>query len=130
MACNGGCNQDPCGCVEPTTTPTTKCDLYKPGDENVWVERACQPGNTAPGICLLDTWSKEQVIYSIQRDDVARADLLRVTSDPELRQLAVDVPRLPTAELADMQQTVGNRNYEVASNPFYTIFRGQPPFAQ
>lgn len=126
MSC--GCNQTPCSCAAPVRT--TKCDLYRPGDKNVWVERADQPGNTAPGICLLDTMSKEQVIYSLERDDVARADLLKVTTDPELINLAQTITRLPTQELVDMEQTTGNRPQEQAGIPFYGIFRGQPPFAQ
>lgn len=112
-------------CDEPK--PTTKCDLYKPGDQNVWVERGT-PG--AEGICLLNTMSRDQVIYSLERDDVARADLLKVTTDPDLIELAKTVVRLPTAELVDMEQTIHNRPQEPAGIPFYAIFRGQPPFAQ
>ena len=120
------CGQNPCCCPK-----RTKCDLYKPGEPNVWVERGDTPGSEdAPGICLLDTMTPSQVIYSIERDDVARADLLKVTSDPELRRLAREVVRLPTAELVDMEQTNGNRPKEVAGIPFYGIFRGQPPFAK
>lgn len=111
-------------------TPPTKCDLYRPGDRNLWVERADQEGNQAPGICLLDSMSREQVIYVVERDGQARADLLKVTSDPDLLALATDVPPLPTAELNDMEQTIMNRPAEQAGIPFYGIFRGQPPFAQ
>lgn len=106
------------------------CDLYRPGDRNVWMERADQVGNQAPGICLLDSLSRDQVIYSIERDDVARADLLRITSNPDLRDLAETVTRLPTQELVDMEQTASNRPAEPATIPFYALFRGQPPFAQ
>lgn len=106
---------------------TTKCDLYRPGELNVWVERGT-PG--AVGICLLDSMSRDQVIYSLERDDVARQDLTRVTTDPELLELAATVVRLPTAELVDMEQTIHNRPQEPAGIPFYAIFRGQPPFAQ
>jgi len=99
--------------------------------KNVWVERGCSSIDaTAPGICLLDTMCRAQVIYSIERDDKARDDLLAVTSDPELRQLAHTVPRLPTAEVADMEQSYLNRSNDPASIPFYAISRGQPPFAQ
>lgn len=113
------------------TPRKTMCDRYQPGDKNVWVERGDTPGSeNAPGICLLDTMSREQVIYSIERDEVARADLLKVTTNPDLIELANTVTRLPTAELVDMEQTTGNRPQEAAGIPFYAIFRGQPPFAQ
>jgi hypothetical protein len=97
----------------------------------VWVERGDTPGSeNAPGICLLNTMSKEQVIYVLERDEVARRDLLTVTSDPDLLFLANNIVRLPTPELVDMEQAVGNRSNEAAAIPFYAIFRGQPPFPQ
>ena len=111
--------------------PTTKCNLYKPGDKNVWVERGDTPGSEdCPGICLLDTMSRDQVIYVLEHDAVARKDLHTVTTDPELIKLANEVVGLPTAELTDMQQSVLNHAHEPATVPFYAIFRGNPPFAQ
>ena len=71
-----------------------------------------------------------QVIYILERDEKARQDLLAVTSDPRLRFLAGDVPRLPVVEEADMDQALVNRPNEPSQNPFYAVFRGQPPFAQ
>jgi hypothetical protein len=130
------CQSNPCNCQsgpDPMCppAPVSKCDLYRPGMKNVWVDRGCNPGDeNAPGICLLDTMSEEQVIYSIERDEKARADLLTVTSDPKLRQLATTIPALPVVEEADAEQAMLNRSTEPASLPFYQIFRGQPPFAQ
>jgi hypothetical protein len=49
-----------------------------------------------------------------------------VTTDPHLLELARTTPRLDNTEPADELQTDVNRNKE--SIPFYTIFRGQPPF--
>ena len=74
--------------------------------------------------------SLAQVIYVIEHDDVARADLLKVTSDPELRNLAMTVARLPTQQEDDKLQSTINRNNTPASSPFYGLFRGQPPFSQ
>ncbi len=68
---------DPCGCEEKPFR--TKCD--RDTTNNVWLERGT-PG--AIGICLLDTMTEEQVIYTLERDERARADLLRVTSDSRL----------------------------------------------
>lgn len=112
---------DPCG--EPTTTRKTYCD----GDttNNLWLEKG-EPG--AIGICMLDTMKECQVIDVISRNDRARADLLRVTTDPHLQELARTVPRLSSEEPADVLQSSVNKNAE--SIPFYTIFKGQPPFAQ
>ena len=103
----------------------TKCDADT--TDNLWVERA-DPSRI--GICLLDTMSEAQVIHSVERNDVARADLLRVTTDERLLEIARMTPRLPTTEQADEIQSDVNRNNTAASSPFYGIFRGQPPFSQ
>ncbi len=133
MACS--CNKNPCLC--PGTLPAgcgrpgSKCDLYRPGDKNVWVERGTSSADVnAPGVCMLDTMTEAQVIYVIERDEKARADLLKVTSDTRLRELAQTIARLPTVQEDDKLQTDMNRNHASASNPFYALFRGQPPFAQ
>jgi hypothetical protein len=71
-----------------------------------------------------------QVIYCLEHDEKARADLLTVTSDPHLLKLAKRVPRLPVVEETDAEQALINRPNEPAQNPFYAVFRGQPPFPQ
>ena len=134
MAC--GCNQNPCIC--PSPAPCTRCDRYMPGTPNVWVEKASSGTGlvgpdaveNVPGICMLDTMTDAQVIYILERDEKARADLQTVTSDLHLLELARTVPRLPVVEEADAEQALLNRPNEPAQNPFYAIFRGQPPFAQ
>lgn len=128
MSCN--CNQTPCFCSEPLVdpcppVPCTKCD--RAWANNVWVERA-DPG--AVGVCLLDTLTEEQVIHILERDDKAKADLLLVTSDPRLLELARIIPRLPTIEQEDRDQYLINRPQSPSSIPFYALFRGQPPFNQ
>lgn len=135
MSC--GCQKTPCACQPgpapqcPPPGPVTKCDLYRSGDKNLWVEKGPNPEDeSCIGICLLDTMSEDQVIYTIEHDNAAREDLLRVTSDPHLRELATTVPRLPVVEEVDAEQAQYNRTNEPASNPFYGVFRGQPPFAQ
>lgn len=123
MSC--GCNQTPCACQP----GCTKCDRDR--TNNVWVERGNNPGSeNAPGICLLDTLTEAQVIDIVERDERARKDLLRVTSDPRLLEIAAKTKRLTTAEEADLQQKWVNKNEAPAGNPFYAVFRGQPPFAQ
>lgn len=134
MSC--ACQANPCHCQEgpdPSCPPpkVTKCDLYRKGMKNVWVERGCNPGDEdAPGVCLLDTTTEDQVIYVIERDPKAREDLLKVTSDPELLKLAMTTPPLPLVEDSDREQALINRPNDPGSMPFYTQFRGQPPFAQ
>jgi hypothetical protein len=133
MSC--GCNNNPCNCTSAQPPVCggrrTKCDLYRTGDKNVWVEKGPNLGDEErPGICLLDTMSDEQVIYVVERDDKARADLFKVTSDAHLRNLAENISRLPTQQDDDRLQSDMNRNHAPASNPFYALFRGQPPFAQ
>jgi len=117
MSC--GCQSTPCGCS------TTKCD--RDTTNNVWLERGSE---NARGICLLDTLTETQVINILEKDERARADLLRVTSDVRLLELARTTKRLSTAEEADLQQKWANKNESPSSNPFYGVFRGQPPFAQ
>ncbi len=128
------CQQSPCACKR-----CTLCDLYVQGTPNVWVERAdvsadlfatATPDYTRTGICALDTLAESQVIHILERDDKARADLLKVTSNPRLRKLALTVPKAPTQELVDAEQLNQNRPNEPSSIPFYAVFRGQPPFPQ
>lgn len=121
--CN--CNATPCVCC-PTAVPCTYCDLDR--KNNVWVE-GVQDENGNGGICMLDTMTEAQIVGVIQCNDRAREDLLKVTSDPCLRELAVRVPRLSTVEPADQLQQETNRHKD--SIPFYTVFRGIAfPFAQ
>jgi hypothetical protein len=79
---------------------------------------------------MLDTMTNEDVIYTLERDEQARADLLQITSDPVLLELAKTIPRLPVVEQADIEQAELNQPHNSGSIPFYSIFRGQPPFAQ
>jgi len=143
MACeNGGCScsgscqekfHDTCGCTLEgipvtygTDLPpymTTACDRDR--KNNVWVEGPVD-SNGQGGICLLDTLCEQQVVDVLQRDDRARADLVRVTSHPRLLELAATVPHLPKTNDGDVLQKEMNQN----TIPFYAIFRGQPPFAQ
>lgn len=121
--CN--CNTTPCVCC-PTAVPCTYCDLDR--KNNVWVE-GVQDENGNGGICMLDTMTEAQIVGVIQCNDRARADLLKVTSDPCLRKLAETVPRLSTLEPADQLQQETNRHKD--SIPFYTVFRGISfPFPQ
>lgn len=130
MACT--CNSNPCGCSPAACgKPCTKCDLYKPGDKNVWIDRGCSSADVnAPGVCMLDTMTDAQIIYIIERDPKAREDLLKVTSDPHIRGLVASIAMLPTQQEDDKIQSDVNRNHSGNSIPFYALFRGQPPFAQ
>ena len=105
---------------------TTKCDVASGRPNNIWLEGANEDGSS--GICLLDTIEDGQVIYVLERDELAREDLLRITTDARLLELAEVVPRLPVDEIDDRLQTELNRHAD--SIPFYSQFRGQPPFAQ
>lgn len=96
---------------------TTKCDRDR--TNNVWVEGE---------VCLLDTLGRANIVAILQADQRAREDLLRVTSDAELLDLARTVPLLPSESEGDRVQKELNRSAD--SIPFYTVFRGQPPFNQ
>jgi len=96
---------DPCD-----TAPPSLCD----GDttNNCWFEE---------GVCLLDTMSKQQVVYTIQRNPKARQDLAKVTTCEPILQLLKDVPLLGTTQEDDAQQ---RRFNQVDSLPFYTLYKG------
>jgi hypothetical protein len=86
--------------------------------------------NGEGGVCLLDTLCTDQVIGILKVDERARADLIRVTSDPTLLDLAETVDRLPSVDPGDQLQKQMGANHQAETIPFYAIFRGQPPFAQ
>lgn len=113
-----------CGCP-PSSRPSTYCDRDR--KNNVWVEGIVDENGNG-GVCMLDTMSEAQVISVIECDDRARADLKKVTSNPRLLELAEIVERLPTEVPEDKLQSEVNRAAD--SIPFYSIFRGQPPFPQ
>lgn len=120
------CNEVPCICAcPPPPRPRTFCDRDR--KNNVWIEGVVDENGNG-GICMLDTMSRAQVISVIECDPVARADLKRVTSDPCLLELAEQVQPLPTEEPGDVLQKEMGRQAD--SIPFYSVFRGQPPFAQ
>jgi hypothetical protein len=131
------CNQSPCCCGSCPCEPVsigTLCDLDR--NCNVWVE-GYDASKGVPGICLLDTMEECQVLITLQRSQKAKDDLLKVTSNAYLRNLAETVPLYPGTNEGDALQNeingtsgppgqVSNPN----AIPFYAIFRGQPPFAQ
>ncbi len=99
---------DPCQTGE--GPPPTLCD----GDttNNCWVEN---------GICLLDSMSKEQIVYTIEHNPLARTDLVKVTTCEDILELLKDIPILPAVQEDDAQQKAFN---SADCLPFYTIFRG------
>jgi len=111
--------------IDCTPKPTTRCDRDR--KNNVWIEGGNRDTGVG-GVCLLDTTDEATVIWILERDEVARKDLVRVTSDPRLLELARTVPRLPTYNEGDDMQHRANAN--PAGIPFYSAFRGQPPFSQ
>jgi hypothetical protein len=79
---------------------------------------------------MLDTLHEAQIVSILEHDEKAREDLLKVTTNPELLELARTVPRLPTVERMDAEQAFINQPNNPGSIPFYAFFRGKPPFAQ
>ena len=105
----------------------SKCNIASGLDDNVWLEGR-DIENGVQGICLLDTMTEAQMVYVLQRDEKARADLPLITTDETFLALAATVPRLPVDNEGDTTQSGLNNHAE--SIPFYAQFRGQPPFAQ
>lgn len=81
---------------------------------NIWYQN---------GKCLLDNLRYEQVEFVLQRNPNAKPDLLRVTDDPTLLQIA----RESSLVISDIQDNL--TPYRVINNPkqtlpFYYVFRG------
>lgn len=79
---------------------------------NVWV---------VDGICLLDTLSVSQVTYVLERSQLAKDDLKRVTTCKDLHCLADSVPLLDKMEEGDrLMKAFG----ETVPLPFYDFYKG------
>jgi hypothetical protein len=112
-----------CFCQDECPSPrTTYCDRDR--RDNVWIEGGNRETGEG-GVCILDNLVQDQVVWILERDYKARADLIRVTSDPQLQFLAHNIAPLPTGNAVDDEMHDANTNV-----PFYSVFRGQPPFAQ
>ncbi len=122
-SCSCGASPCSCGGGQPACARPSLCDLDRKC--NVWVEGVVDE-NGQGGICLLDTMEEYQVINSLHRSQRAHDDLMKVTSNEYLRNLARTTPLYPTANEGDTLQKEINQG----TIPFYTQFRGQPPFAQ
>ena len=96
--------------VNPNYQTCTVCN----GDttNNVWF---------AGGKCKLDQLTFEQVYFVLQKNPKAKADLLRITTDPTLIQLANETRPIN-------QDAIDDRRAEKIINgntlPFYTVLRG------
>lgn len=129
----GTCSGNPDALGDLNTVPECSTEgevcTFCDGDrrDNVWIEGGNRETGEG-GACLLDTMTRAQIVYVLQRDEKARADLKKVTTNAELLALADEVPRLPTQEPGDLLQKQVNANKD--SVMFYSVFRGQPPFAQ
>jgi hypothetical protein len=95
-------------------------------ENNVWVEGVVDIAANKRGICMLDTMTREQVVYVLQHDPKAREDLPKVTSNPVLLEMLDTVKILRTDTLDEHLQRASARN----GLPFYNIFRGNAPNAQ
>lgn len=116
------CVEDPCANLCPTApvNPDYPCSTVCTGDtsNNIWFE----PGPPGfPGKCKLDLLTYEQVIAVLQRVPCARRDLLRITTDPCLVELANKVPLLVPEQ--EENKAVADRLMR-NSLPFYTLLRG------
>jgi hypothetical protein len=102
--------------VNPEKNCCTKCS----GDpnNNIWFE--IRPGR--PGRCILDELTYEQVWLVLLRNPNAKKDLLKITTDATLIQLANNV-NLEVDELDD-DQKVENMINKQGTLPYYTLFRG------
>lgn len=126
--CCETCYAEPCACHLPLNysfpNGPTRCDRYDPSQPNVWVEKG-GPGYT--GICMLDTMTDDQIIYTLIHDDKAREDLAKITTDPTLLAMVQEVPKLPGQSETDREQALVNMPHEIGTAPLYSVFRGKPP---
>ena len=75
------------------------------------------------GKCKLDQLTYDQVYYVLQHNRSAKKDLLRVTTDPALLQLA-ERSRLTTDEIEDNRTPYKLVNNPARTLPFYTLYNG------
>jgi hypothetical protein len=121
------CNQDPCCCqyaeidpcalVNPNPACGSMCNLDT--HDNCWY--VCeQVGYLSQ--CRLDQMTYGEVIEVLERYPFAARDLMRITSDPALLELARTVHlRAPQQEDDAVAENLINKTNTL---PFYTIFRG------
>ena len=117
----GNTNNGPWG---PGSGPNgSYCDLDI--ENNVWVEGVVDLSVNPPkrGICMLDTMTDTQVVYTIQHNPQSRCDLPKVTSNPALLELLNRVPLLSTQNPGDASQKRHNQK----GLAYYNVFRGRPP---
>lgn len=123
MSCDDPSQQSPLESTEDSGR-ITYCDGQRAN--NVWLEGADENG--VGGVCMLDTMTRDQVIFVLQRDPKARDDIQTITTDAELKAWAATIPMLPTGNPGDKLQTEMNAN--ARSIPFYSLFAGKPPTAR
>lgn len=75
------------------------------------------------GQCKLDNLTFEQVEFVLQRNPDAKKDLMRITSDPDLLELARDT-KLMADPLEDNKVPYDLINNPKTTLPYYTIMRG------
>lgn len=102
----------------------TCCDLDI--TNNIWVEGVVDVAAGKRGICMLDTMSREQIIHVLQHNPWAKDDLLRVTTNQTLIDLANSVKILDPRNQADVKTRQSARQ----GLPYYNVFKGNPPNAQ
>lgn len=99
------------------------CDPCRQGTEtlctgdltnNIWFQ--C-------GKCQLDLLRYEQVEFILQRNPNAKSDLLRITNDPVLIQIAMET-RMITDDIEDNLIPYRVINNPQQTLPFYYVFRG------
>ena len=102
------------GCPPADCRPEPCCTLCD-GDtkDNHWFTE---------NVCILDQMSAHQVSYILERNEKARRDLIRVTTNEELHLLAREVPRLNPMEEDDVPMKAQSKL--IGAGPFYTLFRG------
>jgi hypothetical protein len=107
-------------CLEDAVNPTYPETTVSNGNtaNNMWFREGA-PGYA--GQCILDTLTYEQVIGVLERVPGAGKDLLKITNDPCLVELANKVGLIVPEQEQNQQvmDRLGNRNI-----PYYTIFRG------
>jgi len=73
--------------------------------------------------CKLDQLTYDQVYFILQRNPNAKADLLRVTNDPHLLELARN-SQLIADQFQDNMTPYRVINNPARTLPFYTLFKG------
>ena len=107
-------------CCVPCSNGASHCTGQR--YNNSWVIGDVNPATNTGGVCILDTLTPEEIGCVLQKNPFARADLPKITSDPEVLALLEKYPLLSSDWPAEKEM---NRIGAGPAPLFYTHMGGR-----